>query len=68
MCKKSISNERKVQGYLKPKTYANFKAFVQAEEMSDSEGVNHILTTFFNSLTPAQKQSYLHKARGLNQF
>jgi hypothetical protein len=68
MIKRSSSNDRKVQGYLKPKTYTNFKAFVGSEEMTDSEGVNYILTKFFNTLSPEQKQSYLSRSRGKNSF
>jgi len=68
MSVKSSSNERKVQGYLKPKTYNNFKSFVASEEMTDSEGVNHILTNFFNSMSPQQKQAYLSKARSKNTY
>lgn len=68
MCKKSSSLDRRVQAYLKPKTFNNIKAFATAEDMSDSEAVNHIVTAFFNSLSPEQKQAYLHKARAINNF
>lgn len=68
MSKQSSSNERKVQGYLKPKNYTIFKAYVTVEELTDSEGVNVVMNEFFNKMSPEQKQSYLSRSRRLSDF
>lgn len=68
MAEKSSSHERRVVSYLKPKNLTNFKAFVAAEDISESEGVNYILTRFFNLMSPEQKQSYLSRSRSKNSF
>lgn len=65
---KSSSHERKVQAYLKPKNHAIFKAYVEVEEMTESECVNHIMNSFFNHMSPQQKQIYLSKAKSINSF
>ena len=64
----SSSNERKVQSYLKPKTFNMFKAYATAEKMSESSAANHIITRFFNTMSPEQKESYLHKAKNINSY
>ena len=65
---KSSSHERRVVSYLKPKNHAIFKAYTVVEEMKESECVNHILNSFFNMMSPEQKQAYLSRARNKNTF
>lgn len=64
----SSSHERRVVSYLRPKNHNIFKAYAKAEEMNDSEAVNHIINNFFARLSPEQKQSYLAKAANINKF
>jgi len=68
MANKNEAHNRRVSAYLKPKNHVIFKAYAKSEEMTNSECVNNIMNSFFNQMSPQQKQSYLNKARNINQY
>lgn len=59
---KETQKRRKVS-YLRPKNLTMFEAFTVAEEMTESESINYIMTKFFALMSPEQKQAYLSKAQ-----
>ena len=69
MCdKSSSSHERKVQGYLKPKTHVLFEGFVTVNEVSDSAAINMIVKDYFHRITEDQKNAYLSAAKKKNTY
>ena len=63
MSQKSSSNDRKVQGYLKPKTHALFSGFVELNQVSESSAVNMILKDYFNRLPERERLEFLNKSK-----
>jgi hypothetical protein len=63
MAEKSSSHERKVQGYLKPKTHALFIGFVEINDVSESSAINMILKDYFNRLPERERLEFLNKAK-----
>lgn len=59
MQKTTKLRERRVQGYLKPTTFAVFSKVVKAEGMSESKCLNLIIKEWFNSLSDNRKEDYL---------
>ena len=59
MCEKSSSHDRKVQSYLKPKNDYLFKAYVEAEQISESSAINIMVKDFFLRMPEEQKKYYI---------
>jgi len=59
----SSSQQRRVTGYLKPRIIKMFKAYVAANETTESEAVNDILRHFFTTAQPAQMNVWIRKAQ-----
>jgi hypothetical protein len=63
MAENSSSHQRAVKSYLKPKTDVLFRAYVEREELSESEAINMMVNHFFTHLTTQQRLSYLSRGK-----
>lgn len=59
----SSSQQRRVTGYLKPRIITMFKAYVVANETTESEAINDILRHFFTTAQPTQMNTWIRKAQ-----
>lgn len=56
--------DRRVQGYLKPKLHPLFEGYAKANEISESTALNIIVRDFFSRMPERDKLDYLRHSRG----
>ncbi len=62
--KRSSSLDRRVQGYLDPRIFLLFEAYLAFNtDETESSAVNSIMRSFFTTLPPAQVAQYLQAAK-----
>lgn len=53
------SNDRRIQGYLKPRKFILFKAYVDIEEVSESHAINQMFDFFMQQFSEHDKQLFI---------
>lgn len=63
---KNTIHDRKVQAYLKPKTYTMFEGYVAKHQVSESTAINMICKEYFSALPEPHRSELMAEAKKSN--